>query len=59
MAKKPLSSNLGHEAQKGSTQSFKKEIKTIKKSFNYFLKKLKNVGSFKSYKGLKLNVEKA
>ena len=34
MAKKPLSSNLSHWAKKRSTQSFKKEIKTRKKSFN-------------------------
>ena len=38
MAKKPFSSNLSHLAQKWSTQSFKKEIKTIKTSFiSFFL----------------------
>ena len=31
--KKPFSLNLSHLAQKQSTQSFKKEIKTIKKEF--------------------------
>ena len=46
-------------AQNWSTQNFKKEIKTRKKSFNSFCFKLKNVDSFKSYKGLKLNVKKA
>ena len=55
MAKKAL---LSHLAQKRSTQSFKNEIKTIKKALIPFFK-LKNVNSIKSYKGLKLNVEKA
>ena len=36
MSKKPFSLNLSHLAQKQSTQSFKIEIKTIKKSFNSF-----------------------
>ena len=35
--KKPFSFNLSHLAQKRSTQSFKKEIKTRKKSFHFFL----------------------
>ena len=37
---------------------FRKAIKTRKKSFNSFFQKLENDDSFKSYKGLKLNVEK-
>ena len=36
----------------------KKKLKLDKKSFNSLFKKLKNVDSFKSYKGLKLNVGK-
>ena len=53
------SSNLSHLAQKRSTQSFKKEIETRKKKLSFPFLKIKNVDSFKSYKGLKLNVEKA
>ena len=59
LQKKPFSSNLSHLAQNRSTQSFKKEIKTRKKGINSFFLKLKNVDSFKSYKGLKFNVKKA
>ena len=37
----------------------KKSLKLERKSFNILFWKLKNVDSFKSYKGFKLNVEKA
>ena len=51
--------NVNHLVQKWFTQSFKKEIENRKKSFYSLFWKLKNVDSFKSYKGLKLNVENA
>ena len=41
---------------------FKENVKKLKlerKSFHWFFWKLKNVDSFKSYKSLKLSVEKA
>ena len=59
MAKKSFSSNLSHLAQKQSTQSFKKEIKTRKKELYFFENYKKCRFLQKLYKGLKLNVENA
>ena len=60
MAEKPSYLNFSHLTQKRSIHKvLKKKVKLERKSFHFLFWKLKNVDSFKTYKSLKLNVEKA
>ena len=59
MAKKSSSPNLTIKPRNDLLKVSKKKLKLEKSSFNSVFWKLKNVYSFKSYKDMKLNVEKA
>ena len=59
MAKKSSTPNLTIKPRNDLLKVSKKKLKLEKNSFHSVFWKLKNVYSFKSYKDMKLNVEKA